>query len=240
MTDVKEISSVTDLRSTAFFDLFYAIFDAPNKTEVASEILQRIDPTVMDRVRRREKDGERILRSIDRLEFVKHELEERESARNSSNDHMSLFSEPPIKQKYSWTVDGMKTGWDLDSRYHFSKDKNDKNKVAILVKALTNCKEHEFDTVLRWAFQRVDFDTFYENTKLLTLFKKEVRTRRKQLSEGIDVDKELLALFLISKLDSDRDMIVFFGNNFHKAFEDVNAYTGLLYAYEYFEYVGLA
>ena len=40
------------------------------------------------------------------------------------------------------------------------------------------------------------------------------------------------------KLESDQELIIFFGNNFSATFNSVDAYTGLLYASEYFDFDG--
>lgn len=51
-------------------------------------------------------------------------------------------------------------------------------------------------------------------------------------------NKVLDALSILPHMTSDQDLIVFFGNNFHATLQNIDAYTGLLYAREFFEYDG--
>lgn len=51
-------------------------------------------------------------------------------------------------------------------------------------------------------------------------------------------NKVLDALSILPHMTSDQDLIVFFGHNFHATLQNIDAYTGLLYAREFFEYDG--
>lgn len=58
----------------------------------------------------------------------------------------------------------------------------------------------------------------------------------KYLSE---LPKYIKALLLIARLEDDQEIIVYFGDRFHATLSNVDAYSGLLYAYEYFEHAGM-
>ncbi|WP_346674714.1 hypothetical protein [Enorma phocaeensis] len=52
----------------------------------------------------------------------------------------------------------------------------------------------------------------------------------------ISGNKVLKGLYMLSLLGGDQELIIFFGNAYHATFSTIDAYTGLLYASEYFEH----
>lgn len=53
---------------------------------------------------------------------------------------------------------------------------------------------------------------------------------------ALNSSKTIKALYLLPRLESDQELIIFFGNNFHATLNSIDAYTGLLYASEFFDF----
>ena len=259
--DIKEASTVKDLREITFSDLFYEIFYSGDGAEKAGELAQRIEPGYSLEY---ELDAEKLTAD---LRACLKEVEER---RDRITAGEKLLADLRRGKTYQGVTDGLRLGYVL-----FYMDKFNPNKLCsddLPLEARIDAMDKWHDKVqndTKGAEESVDVSAvvdYYlnaepdERVKWLNwicfheleksgrfickydLIRKrvidEIRSRLHG-TEETPLKKYLVALVTLPKLTDDQDIILFFGEYFNKAFEDINAYVGLLYAYEYFEYAGM-
>lgn len=220
--ELSDIKREKDLHKLPFADLFYAIYDEPNGESIAMGIIRLIMPDFDDVY----KEG--------RVEAAKYE-------RFRKHLYHACFESLMYSRMY---------GGCFSSRLFRDQWINDH--VMKSIERLFN--EGSFETVCdalytefahaknpegggrRWHSL---IDALVEDEKRYEDFRENLERKINDLAAGALASSKIIkGLFLLPKLESDQELIIFFGNNFSATFNSVDAYTGLLYASEYFDFDG--
>ena len=224
--ELSDIKREKDLHKLSFADLFYEIYDEPNGESIAMGIIRLIMPDFDDVY----KEG--------RVEAAKYERfrEHLSDARFGrlmyscvSGDGFSslLFSK-------QWIIDQAmdKYGGSIERLFNESSFEIVCNS---LYKEFADAKNPEGDGKQRHYL----IDAFVKDEKRYEDFRENLERKINALATGALASSKIIkGLFLLPKLENDQELIVFFGNNFSATFNSVDAYTGLLYASEYFDFDG--
>ena len=250
MTAAHEISSLDDLRKTPFSELFYGIIDSDNGSELARRIVNSIDKDFEHRKSRASRQScEELAALKDKLTRKRRKKMREDLSPKIRRVFLYQYAKPTEKfrdlEQYDEEIDRILRDED-ETKVRFSKvvkallsmerdkDKSTSGKDAdtlseeLLRERMEDYKKKEQRELLAWV---VSSEVVFKGV----IAEIDARTRKTGIQK-----KYLEALLLLPEVRDDQDMIVFFGNNFHATFANTDAYTGLLYAYEFFEYVGLA
>ena len=223
MSDIKREK---DLHKLSFADLFYEIYDEPNGESIAMGIIRLIMPDFDDVY----KEGRVEAAKYER--FRKH-LSDARFKRSMyscvSGDGFSslLFSDQWINDH----VIGIYGG----SIERLFNEGSFETVCDALYKELADVKNPEGGCKQKHCL----IDTFVKDEKRYEDFRENLERKINDLATGALASSKIIkGLFLLPKLESDQELIIFFGNNFSATFNSVDAYTGLLYASEYFDFDG--
>lgn len=220
--ELSDIKREKDLHKLSFADLFYEIYDEPNGESIAMGIIRLIMPDFDDVY----KEG--------RVEAAKYER----------------FRKRLSDARFRRSMYSRVSGDGFSSRLFRDQWINDH--VMKSIERLFN--EGSFETVCdalytefahaknpegggrRWHSL---IDALVEDEKRYEDFRENLERKINDLATGALASSKIIkGLFLLPKLESDQELIIFFGNNFSATFNSVDAYTGLLYASEYFDFDG--
>ena len=224
--ELSDIKREKDLHKLSFADLFYEIYDEPNGESIAMGIIRLIMPDFDDVY----KEGRVEAAKYER--FCKH-LSDARFKRSMyscvSGDGFSslLFSDQWINDH----VIGIYGG----SIERLFNEGSFETVCDALYKEFADAKNPEGDGKQRHFL----IDEFVDNEKRYEDFRENLERKINDLATGAFASSKVIkGLFLLPKLESDQELIIFFGKNFSATFNSVDAYTGLLYASEYFDFDG--
>lgn len=224
--ELSDIKREKDLHKLSFADLFYEIYDEPNGESIAMGIIRLIMPDFDDVY----KEGRVEAAKYER--FRKH-LSDARFKRSMyscvSGDGFSslLFSDQWINDH----VIGIYGG----SIERLFNEGSFETVCDALYKELADVKNPEGGCKQKHCL----IDTFVKDEKRYEDFRENLERKINDLATGALASSKIIkGLFLLPKLESDQELIIFFGNNFSATFNSVDAYTGLLYASEYFDFDG--
>ena len=225
--ELSDIKREKDLHKLSFADLFYEIYDEPNGESIAMGIIRLIMPDFDDVY----KEG--------RVEAAKYER---------FREHLSdarfgrlMYSRVSGDGFSSWLL--FRDQWRNDhvmdicggSIERLFNEGSFENVCDALYKEFADAKNPEGGGKQRHFL----IDAFVKDEKRYEDFRESLERKINDLATGALASSKIIkGLFLLPKLESDQELIIFFGNNFSATFNSVDAYTGLLYASEYFDFDG--
>lgn len=225
--ELSDIKREKDLHKLSFADLFYEIYDEPNGESIAMGIIRLIMPDFDDVY----KEG--------RVEAAKYER---------FREHLSdarfgrlMYSRVSGDGFSSWLL--FRDQWRSDhvmdicggSIERLFNEGSFENVCDALYKEFADAKNPEGGGKQRHFL----IDAFVKDEKRYEDFRESLERKINDLATGALASSKIIkGLFLLPKLESDQELIIFFGNNFSATFNSVDAYTGLLYASEYFDFDG--
>lgn len=212
--ELSDIKREKDLHKLSFADLFYEIYDEPNGESIAMGIIRLIMPDFDDVY----KEG--------RVEAAKYERfrEHLSDARFGR----SMYSRVSGDGFSSWLL----CGGSIERLFN---EGSFENVCDALYKEFADAKNPEGGGKQRHSL----IDAFVKDEKRYEDFRENLERKINDLATGALASSKIIkGLFLLPKLESDQELIIFFGNNFSATFNSVDAYTGLLYASEYFDFDG--
>ena len=221
MANGLNIASLEDLRKLSFSTLFYRICGNSHGITVTRKIVATINPNF---IRQYQSQREEVLllnylKNEIKLQRIKHEIY-LESLRRKLQP---LFSSngsayyPPKREEVIPTdvTSLLSPNGFLDL---ILKDKQDSESSS---GAWLNSLQLDRIRIALFSDEEVYKEVLSE-----------IETRLVSALQG--EDRILSCLLSIPLLKSDQDLIIFFGRNYHVAFDEVDAYYGLLYASDYF------
>ena len=225
--ELSDIKREKDLHKLSFADLFYEIYDEPNGESIAMGIIRLIMPDFDDVY----KEG--------RVEAAKYERfrEHLSDARFGR----SMYSRVSGDGFSSWLL--FRDQWRNDhvmdicggSIERLFNEGSFEKVCDALYKEFADAKNPEGGGKQRHFL----IDAFVKDEKRYEDFRESLERKINDLATGALASSKIIkGLFLLPKLESDQELIIFFGNNFSATFNSVDAYTGLLYASEYFDFDG--
>lgn len=224
--ELSDIKREKDLHKLSFADLFYEIYDEPNGESIAMGIIRLIMPDFDDVYKKGRVEAAKYERFREHLSDARFG---RLMYSCVSGDGFSslLFSK-------QWIIDQAmdKYGGSIERLFNESSFEIVCNS---LYKEFADAKNPEGDGKQRHYL----IDAFVKDEKRYEDFRENLERKINDLATGALASSKIIkGLFLLPKLESDQELIIFFGNNFSATFNSVDAYTGLLYASEYFDFDG--
>lgn len=225
--ELSDIKREKDLHKLSFADLFYEIYDEPNGESIAMGIIRLIMPDFDDVY----KEG--------RIEAAKYERFRKHLS--DARFRRSMYSRVSGDDSFSWLFFREQwlndIGMDIygESIERIFNEGSFETVCDSLYKKFADAKTPEGGGKQRHFL----FDAFVKDEKRYEDFRENLERKINDLATGALASSKIIkGLFLLPKLESDQELIIFFGNNFSATFNSVDAYTGLLYASEYFDFDG--
>lgn len=220
--ELSDIKREKDLHKLPFADLFYAIYDEPNGESIAMGIIRLIMPDFDDVY----KEGRVEAAKYER--FRKHLYHACFESLMYSRVYGGCFSSRLFRDQ--WINDHV-----MESIERLFNEGSFETVCDALYTEFAHAKNPEGGG-RRWHSL---IDALVEDEKRYEDFRENLERKINALATGALASSKIIkGLFLLPKLESDQELIVFFGNNFSATFNSVDAYTGLLYASEYFDFDG--
>lgn len=224
--ELSDIKREKDLHKLSFADLFYEIYDEPNGESIAMGIIRLIMPDFDDVY----KEG--------RVEAAKYERFRKRLS--DARFRRSMYSRVSGDGFSSWLFRDQWMNDHVMDKYGGSIERlfNEGSFETVcyaLYKEFADAKNPEGGGKQRHFL----IDAFVKDEKRYEDFRENLERKINDLATGALASSKIIkGLFLLPKLESDQELIIFFGNNFSATFNSVDAYTGLLYASEYFDFDG--
>lgn len=205
--NIADIASIKDLREMNFSELFYGIFDAPDRIGMCDALVERICPGAYDDVRRA-----RTL-AIE-FELLREHLEARECILDAYNSAASWF---PAPRNREWPSNASQIRAVLDLFCSF-------------------CESGKYDMDDSDALLRVVSSKLFsdDGEDTITFFQGIREEQFRVVDESLH-DRAIKGLEAIPRLDSDQELIVCLGKLFHVRMREIDAYTGLVYTSEWLD-----
>lgn len=220
--ELSDIKREKDLHKLPFADLFYAIYDEPNGESIAMGIIRLIMSDFDDVY----KEGRVEAAKYER--FRKHLYHACFESLMYSRVYGGCFSSRLFRDQ--WINDHV-----MGSIERLFNEGSFETVCDALYTEFAHAKNPEGGG-RRWHSL---IDALVEDEKRYEDFRENLERKINALATGALASSKIIkGLFLLPKLKSDQELIVFFGNNFSATFNSVDAYTGLLYASEYFDFDG--
>ena len=220
--ELSDIKREKDLHKLSFADLFYEIYDEPNGESIAMGIIRLIMPDFDDVY----KEGRVEAAKYER--FRKHLLDACFESLMYSHLNGGCFSYCLFHNQ--WIYDH-----EMRPIERLFNEGSFETVCDALYTEFAHAKNPEGEG-RRWHSL---IDALVEDEKRYEDFRENLERKINALATGALASSKIIkGLFLLPKLESDQELIVFFGNNFSASFNSADAYTGLLYASEYFDFDG--
>ena len=201
-----------DLHEINFFKLFYKVFDSPNAEETALEIASKTMPESAAKfreMRRRLDENNRKLKAkLDEAEKLP------DPDPQNFADRIAWLNRERAADSYLWDVSRAEGITKLEYFIYEPEFQGKRVEATPSNRDLLIWLKSRREDVLAYLYDESQFckEFFLEHCK----------------------EKPAATLLLLPFIESDHKMIVFFGKKFHTTFANVDAYTGLHYAYEFF------
>lgn len=276
MSVIDWITSIKDLRSISFADLFYEVMEADDRDAFVKNVIENLGSgyVFLDMPKTDERQSKLLALKDKLLPLREKRVARKRFIEGPAQKEPTYTSIPEIdeilRQHHESMVEHdrwrremhLKIEGNPDFFEEFLEERSYKFQMAIYSMDMAS---DDWEEEYRRAFDDPDAEVGIEKIQFDRIIEDAIGKRAdderflKSLVFSDDVYNRVMgvidqsrqdvphdgtahfidALLLLPKLKDDQDMIVFFGRCFKKTFEDVNAYTGLLYAYEYFECSGL-
>lgn len=251
MLEISEIKSMKELRSVNFADLFYEIYQNPDGGGIARGIIASIDPSFVPGLGNQREEAIMLLNVRD---SVAHERDE--VLRRAKIEEERKAEEERRQQELEMQVELLNRLGGMGSKY--AREFRQILELENLSNMLSN-RSASMKSLYDPLMSRIQSLGFDELLDLLTeeimdgsnAYAASLATDNNMCSEFIAAlderivskgnggsNKALKGLYLLPKLKNDQELIIFFGNNFHTTFANIDAYSGLLYASEFFDFEG--
>lgn len=229
---VADIRHEKDLHTLSFSDLFYEIYGEPNGEAIAMKIIRLIMPDFDDVYREGRIEAAQYSRLLDHLTYarLKRSLYSRSLYSRAGGD--LYYSHLAFEQ---WASDLVMDSYGS----HFERLFNEGN-FETICNALY--KEYTDERSPEEGEKRHHYliATLVKDEERYNEFCEKLRSKISYLAtKALRTNKVIKGLFLLPKLKSDQELIIFFGHNFGATFNSVDAYSGLLYASEFFDFDGV-
>ena len=199
-----------ELRGILFSDLFYKIYENEDGLFITKSIIHNIDSQIFDKINKNRKDARQLY--IDKPVFLKS-LYDSDSSQQLSNPSLQHLYERKAVLTFNKQLQKLTTP--ISSRNLY-----------------TRTTDIELESIEREINSIKDSAEQSRREKLDAYDKKTLSVACTEL----DRDKIIKSLYLLPHIDNDQELIIFFGNNFHATFSNIDAYTGLLYTAEFFDF----
>lgn len=241
MKAILEIKSYDDFRKMSFSDFFYALKARDDKEAEASakRIIAAVEPSFVPRILERRKavillrairtvvagSREEHLRSV-RMREEKEEEERKRYERLDAISNMSGFS---FIGSLNMQVRQLK---ELQDRTETAFSPVDTVGIKLKHLGFEELLDLMKDDLMDGSFAHINALATIDDrcSSFLSSLDEEIRQQA-----TVDANKALIGLYLLPLLEDDQELIIYFGTAFHATFENVDAYTGLLYASTYFD-----
>lgn len=225
--ELSDIKREKDLHKLSFADLFYAIYDEPNGESIAMGIIRLIMPDFDDVYKEGRVEAAKYERFREHLSDARFERSMYSCVSGDGFSSWLLFRD-------QWRNDHVMDicGGSIERLFN---EGSFENVCDALYKEFADAKNPEGDGKQGHFL----IDAFVKDEKRYEDFRENLERKINDLATGALASSKIIkGLFLLPKLESDQELIIFFGNNFSATFNSVDAYTGLLYASEYFDFDG--
>ena len=225
--ELSDIKREKDLHKLSFADLFYEIYDEPNGESIAMGIIRLIMPDFDDVYKEGRVEAAKYERFREHLSDARFERSMYSCVSGDDFSSWLLFRD-------QWRNDHVMDicGGSIDRLFN---EGSFENVCDALYKEFADAKNPEGGGKQRYFL----IDAFVKDEKRYEDFRENLERKINDLATGALASSKIIkGLFLLPKLESDQELIIFFGNNFSATFNSVDAYTGLLYASEYFDFDG--
>ena len=225
--ELSDIKREKDLHKLSFADLFYEIYDEPNGESIAMEIIRLIMPDFDDVYKEGRVEAAKYERFREHLSDARFERSMYSCVSGDGFSSWLLFRD-------QWRNDHVMDicGGSIERLFN---EGSFENVCDALYKEFADAKNPEGGGKQRHFL----IDAFVKDEKRYEDFRENLERKINDLATGALASSKIIkGLFLLPKLESDQELIIFFGNNFSATFNSVDAYTGLLYASEYFDFDG--
>lgn len=225
--ELSDIKREKDLHKLSFADLFYEIYDEPNGESIAMGIIRLIMPDFDDVYKEGRVEAAKYERFREHLSDARFERSMYSCVSGDDFSSWLLFRD-------QWRNDHVMDicGGSIDKLFN---EGSFENVCDALYKEFADAKNPEGGGKQRYFL----IDAFVKDEKRYEDFRENLERKVNDLATGALASSKIIkGLFLLPKLESDQELIIFFGNNFSATFNSVDAYTGLLYASEYFDFDG--
>lgn len=224
--ELSDIKREKDLHKLSFADLFYEIYDEPNGESIAMGIIRLIMPDFDDVYKEGRVEAAKYERFRKRLSDARF--------RRSMYSHVSGDGFSSWLFRDQWMNDHVMDIYGGSIERLFNEGSFETVCYA-LYKEFADAKNPEGGGKQRHFL----IDAFVKDEKRYEDFRENLERKINDLATGALASSKIIkGLFLLPKLESDQELIIFFGNNFSATFNSVDAYTGLLYASEFFDFDG--
>ena len=225
--ELSDIKREKDLHKLSFADLFYEIYDEPNGESIAMGIIRLIMPDFDDVYKEGRVEAAKYERFREHLSDARFERSMYSCVSGDGFPSWLLFLD-------QWINDHVMDiyGGSIERLFN---EGSFENVCDALYKEFADAKNPEGEGKQRHFL----IDAFVKDEKRYEDFRENLERKINDLATGALASSKIIkGLFLLPKLESDQELIIFFGNNFSATFNSVDAYTGLLYASEYFDFDG--
>ncbi len=225
--ELSDIKREKDLHKLSFADLFYEIYDEPNGESIAMGIIRLIMPDFDDVYKEGRVEAAKYERFREHLSDARFERSMYSCVSGDGFPSWLLFLDQWINDHVMDIYGG--------SIERLLNEGSFENVCDALYKEFADAKNPEGEGKQRHFL----IDAFVKDEKRYEDFRENLERKINDLATGALASSKIIkGLFLLPKLESDQELIIFFGNNFSATFNSVDAYTGLLYASEYFDFDG--
>lgn len=239
METIFEAKTYDDFREVSFSDFFYALrANGSEEAEVsARRIIAAIDPAFVPKILERRK-AVILLQAIrkavgdrreEHLRAVRMKEEEEEEEERKKYERLDAISGTRgFSFGGSWgQVRKLK---ELKDKIYF--EPVDTARIKIKHLGFEELLDLMMDDFLNESFTHINALTTDEDRcgSFLASLDEKI-----QQQATMDENKVLKGLYMLPLLEDDQDLIIYFGIAFRATFENIDAYTGLLYASTYFD-----
>lgn len=237
MKDISTIASLEQLREISFSDFYYSLENKENKADVVKRVIAAIDPGFIPMVLQQRRLVILLCMIRDAVEDKRMQyqikLQKKEEELEKYKQLDKLYSSVGrVSRLYSI----VKHAEELkEIQEAIGNGRTATGGLGIKIKYLND--DELFDQIkedfISASVEHIDalvadderYPAFMENLNNTI--------RQQMVTSG---NKVLKGLYMLPLLGGDQELIIFFGSVFHATFSNTDAYTGLLYASEYFEH----
>lgn len=240
MFEVSDITSVDGLRKTTFSDLFYKVYGRNIEgADIAEDIVNAVDPGLFPLFMEQREEA-LLLNYVKKV--IKSKREERVSqVKSLREEYKQLFG-----RKYK------AASLDMEGAFasYLKKQTQIKDTASIItpigfldyfIDDFLMKENDGIEGVLARIQTMIDDNVYFPDAMAaLVADKSACQSMLLAIEDGIASrlqgrgNRVLTCLLFLPFLQSDQDLIIFFGRNYQKSFNDVDAYVGLLYAFDFF------
>lgn len=229
--DCSEITTVEELRILSFSDLFYAIYNNRDGDHIASQIIATINPNY----------SQEVIESIDKFldyknldnSYNQRICRQIETIReNLTDDLMTLFEKNNIDDVY---LEYLNPVFEAKNKFIETNESYQDEISKFRLNTSRRVSRDRIEELREKSRERIN-EIGAKLDFRQQIWKEFEQEFLAEISACFGEDKVLKALYILPYIRTDQELLIFFGNNFQKTFSEVDAYVGLLYSSEYFDF----